>query len=211
MRSAARPPYKRRDPFAALGATMTFDFAAARQMMVDTQVRPNDVTDVALQQAMRTVPREALCPEGKAWLAYADSEVDYAPGRVLMRPRDVAKLIFAARPKAGETALAIAAPYVGAVLDSMGLTVDRLDEGDLKHPKAGNYDVILCEGSVAEVPAAWLAALAPGGRLAVAVRRGPAGKVRAYVRTAEGVGYREVFEASPPVLAGFETEPGFVF
>ncbi len=190
---------------------MTFDYAAARQIMVDSQVRPNDVTDLAIQHAMRTIERERMCPEGQGYLAYADCEIEYAPGRWLMRARDVSKLIHAAKPRPGERALAIGAPYAAAVLEAIGLSVTRLEEGDLKTPPAGGFDVVVCEGSVAEPPKAWLQALAVGGRLAVSVRSGPAGKVRLYLRAAEDVGYREVFEASPPFLAGFEPVAGFVF
>ena len=47
---------------------------------------------------MRRVARETLCPKAdKAYLAYADAEVEYAPGRWLMRPRDVAKLLHAVK------------------------------------------------------------------------------------------------------------------
>ena len=190
---------------------MTFDYAAARQIMVDSQVRPNDVTDLAIQHAMRTVERERLCPPAKAYLAYADCEIDYAPGRALMRPRDVAKLLATARPKAGERALAIAAPYAAAVLQAMGLNVVRLDEGDVKASPAGPFDVIVCEGAVSEVPSAWLTSLAQDGRLAVTVRAGPNGRVRLYVRAGEEIGHRDVFDASPPVLPGFEAAAGFVF
>ncbi|QUD88602.1 protein-L-isoaspartate O-methyltransferase family protein [Phenylobacterium montanum] len=190
---------------------MTFDYAAARNIMVDSQVRPNDVTDLALQHAMRTVAREAVAPADKAHLAYADCEIEYAPGRWLMRPRDVSKLIHLARPKAGERALAIAAPYAAAVLEAMGLKVTRLEEGDLKAAPSGPFDVIVSEGAVAEPPASWLGALAVGGRLAVVVRKGPAGRARLYLRSAQETGYREVFEATPPVLPGLEAAAGFVF
>lgn len=190
---------------------MTFDYAAARQIMVDSQVRPNDVTDLALQHAMRTIARESLLPPAKGHLAYADCEIEYAPGRWLMRPRDLSKLVHAARPKAGERALAIGAPYAAAVLEAIGLVVTRLDKGDLKAPPAGEFDVIVSEGAVSEPPAAWLKALAVGGRLAVVVCKGPAGRARLYLRTADEIGYREVFEANPPVLPGFEAAPGFVF
>jgi protein-L-isoaspartate(D-aspartate) O-methyltransferase len=179
--------------------------------MVDSQVRPNDVTDLSIQHAMRAVPREALCPPSKTHLAYAECEIEIAPGRWLMRPRDVSKLLQTVGPKSGERALAIAAPYAAMVMEAMGLTVTRLEEGDLKTPPKGPFDVIVCESAVAEPPRAWLDALSPEGRLAVAVRSGPAGKVRLYLRGAEGLGYREVFEASPPILAGFEPAPGFVF
>src|SRR5271168_3714729 len=154
---------------------MSADFAAERTIMVDSQVRPQDVTDLAIQDAMRSVPREAVVPPGKAWLAYADAEVEYAPGRWLLRPRDVAKLLQGLRPKAGERALAIAAPYAAAVMTQMGLSVTRLDGPDLKMV-AGEWPLIVCEGAVSEVPGSWSAALAPGGRLGVVRRAGPTGQ-----------------------------------
>ncbi|MGA0600809.1 protein-L-isoaspartate O-methyltransferase family protein [Caulobacter sp. KR2-114] len=189
---------------------MSADFAAARTNMVESQVRTQDVTDLAIQDAMRHVAREALCPPGKAWLAYADSEVEYAPGRWMLKPRDVAKLLQALRPRAGETALAIAAPYAAAVLEAMGLTVTRLDEGDLK-AVAGPFDLIVCEGAVDQAPASWTAALAMGGRLGVVERRGPVGRAMLYLRSDEGVGSRALFDSTPPLLAGFEALEGFSF
>jgi protein-L-isoaspartate(D-aspartate) O-methyltransferase len=190
---------------------MTIDFDAARQIMVDSQVRTNDVPDLTIQMAMRRVPREAFAPADKAYLAYAEAEVEYAPGRWLLRPRDVAKSLQALKPQAGERALAIAAPYAAAVLEKMGLTVTRLDGPDLKTAPAGAFDVIICEGAVAAPPASWLAALANGGRLAVVVRDGPVGKLRLYVKSDADLGYREAFDATPPVLAGFEAETRFAF
>ena len=49
------------------------DFAAQRQTMVDSQVRVSDVTDLNIQTAMRTVPREVFCPPAQSYLAYADA------------------------------------------------------------------------------------------------------------------------------------------
>jgi protein-L-isoaspartate(D-aspartate) O-methyltransferase len=190
---------------------MTFDFTAARQIMVDSQVRTSDVTDLTIQSALRAVPRERFCPAGKAYLAYADAEVGYAPGRWLLRPRDLAKLLQAIAPTAGERALAIAAPYAAAVLTKMGLEVTALEGGDLKTAPQGPFDVILCEGAVSSVPASWLSALADGGRLGVIVRNGPVGKATLHTRAGAELGRREVFDATPPVLAGFEAETRFAF
>jgi protein-L-isoaspartate(D-aspartate) O-methyltransferase len=190
---------------------MTIDFDAARQIMVDSQVRTNDVPDLGIQHAMRRVARERFTPADKAYLAYADAEVEYAPGRWLLRPRDVAKTLHALKPRAGETALAIAAPYAGAVLAQMGLSVTRLEEGDLNIAPAGGFDVIICEGAVSVPPATWLAAMAPEGRLAVVVRKGPLGKLRLYLKSEGDLGWREVFDATPPILAGFEAETRFAF
>ena len=186
------------------------DFAAARLNMVESQVRPSDVTDVRLHDAMRALDRESFVPPAKAHLAYADIEVEYAPGRSLLKPRDVAKLLQAVRPMPGERAAAIAAPYAAAVLARLGLNVTRVDEGDLaQSPAGGAFDLIICEGAVGRAPAAWIAALAPHGRLAVIERDGPVGKACIYLRGDDGVGRREVFDATPPVLAGFAAQHGF--
>ncbi|ACG77755.1 protein-L-isoaspartate carboxylmethyltransferase [Phenylobacterium zucineum HLK1] len=186
------------------------DFAAARLNMVESQVRTQDVTDVRLHDAMRDLPRERFAPEGKAYLAYADVEVEYAPGRWLLKPRDVAKLLQEVRPMPGERALAIAAPYAAAVLEALDLQVTRLDE-DLRQVPAGEFDVIICEGAVARAPEAWVKALAMDGRLAVIERDGPVGQACLYLRAEDGVGRRVLFDATPPVLAGFEARHGFAF
>jgi len=188
------------------------DNAAARLNMVESQVRPADVTDVRLHDAMRALAREDFLPPGKAYLAYADIEVEYAPGRALLKPRDVAKLLQAVRPMPGERALAVAAPYAAAVMERLGLSVTRLEEGDLSQPPDGPpYDLIVCEGAVGRVPSAWLAALALRGRLGVVERDGPVGKACVYLRADDGFGRREVFDATPPVMAGFAAEHGFAF
>jgi protein-L-isoaspartate(D-aspartate) O-methyltransferase len=185
------------------------DLAAARLNMVESQVRPADVTDVRLADAMRVIRREDLLPPTKAHLAYADIPVEYAPGRWLAKPRDVAKLLQALRPMPGERALAIAAPYAAEVLVRLGLSVVRLDGDDLSQPPPGEYDVVVCEGAVGRAPAAWLAALAPRGRLAAVERDGPVGKACLYIRAEDGVGRREVFDATPPILPGFAVQHGF--
>lgn len=190
---------------------MSTDFAAARLNMVESQIRTADVTDLPLQDALRVVARETVVPAGKAYLAYAETEVEYAPGRWLLRPRDVGKLLQYLKPREGEKALAIAAPYAAAVLEAMGLSVTRLDGDDLKNPAGAGYDVIICEGAVGAAPATWTKALAVGGRLGVVERAGPVGHAVIYIQAEDGVGRRTVFDSTPPVLAGFTAEPGFAF
>jgi protein-L-isoaspartate(D-aspartate) O-methyltransferase len=190
---------------------MSADFATQRAVMVEGQVRVADVTDYALQDAMRVVPREALLPPQKAHLAYADIEPPYAPGRWLLRPRDVARLLQALKPRAGERALAIAAPYAAAIMTAMGVEVTRLDTPELE-PADGDYDIVVCEGAVAETPASWTAALkADGGRLGVIERRGPVGRAELWLRTPRGLGRRDLFDCAAPIMSGFEPKPRFVF
>lgn len=186
---------------------MSFDFRAARLTMVESQVRTSDVTDTDLQDAMRTVPREQFCPEGKAFLAYAETEIEYAPGQFLMAPRDIAKLLQLLKPRSGETALAIAAPYAAAVLRQMGLKV--AEQGANDPVSIGGYDVILTEGAVHHVPQAWLEGLNDTGRLGVVERSGPMGKAKIYVQAEEGYGARDGFDAAPRYINGFEPRPSF--
>lgn len=188
---------------------MSADFATARLNMVESQVRTQDVTDTAIQDAMRVVAREDLLPPERRHAAYADADVGYAPGRYLLRPRDIGKLLQGLKPRPLERALAIAAPYAAAVLEEMGLEVERLDGDDLRTVPGGDYDVIVCEGAVAEAPSAWIEALAPNGRLGVVERDGPVGKAVVYVRTEGGAARRVLFDATPPVLPGFVRERRF--
>ncbi|MEY4242198.1 MAG: hypothetical protein RJA14_1894, partial [Pseudomonadota bacterium] len=133
--------------------------------------------------------------------------------------------------KPGERALAIAAPYAAAVLARLGLeaTAQESDgavfavtgevlaeEGvrtviaPLGAPADGGYDVIISEGALPGRPEAWLEALNIGGRLAVVERTGAVGKAVLYVRGAQGVSRRELFNAAPPLLAELSAIPTFV-
>ena len=206
------------------------DYAAARKVMVDSQVRVNDVTDRSLQAALMVVPRERFCVPQQAFAAYGEVEVEIAAGRRLMQAREVAKLIQALDAREGETVLAVAGPYAAAVLAAMKASVTA-QEADaavfevvgtalaeagvatvtapLTEPTGADWDIIISEGAVAARPTAWLAALRVGGRLAVVERTGPNGRAVLYVKGREGVSRRELFDAAPPVLAEMTPAPAF--
>lgn len=214
------------------------DLARARDIMVESQVRTSDVTDPRILHAMRTLPRERFAPAQKRTLAYADLELEVAPDRSLMRPRDLAKLIQALDPQPHERALEIAGAtgYGAAVLAACCKDVVTLDpDPDLSFAARAAlescslavktvstvvadgwkddapYDVILLNGGAEIVPDAWLAQLAPGGRLGVIVREGPAGKARIYTRAEEAVAFRVEFDAFPNVAPGLHRPRVFTF
>jgi protein-L-isoaspartate(D-aspartate) O-methyltransferase len=205
------------------------DFAAARKVMVDSQVRVNDVTDRAIQGAMLAVERERYCAPDRAETAYADVTPQIVDDRKLMLPRDLSKLLQALDARQDERALAVAGPYAAAVLSRMGLKVTAQDsaevlavtsaaladdgvetaEGDLSRPVGEGWDVMISEGAVTHRPQAWIDALRVGGRLAVVERSGPVGKAVLYVRGEQGVSRRELFDAAAPVLDVFTPAPAF--
>ncbi|PZO49538.1 MAG: protein-L-isoaspartate O-methyltransferase [Alphaproteobacteria bacterium] len=206
------------------------DFARTRDIMVESQVRTSDVTDTRIIHAMRSLPRERFAPAHKRTLAYADLELEVAPGRTLLRPRDLAKLLQALAPQGHERGLEIAGAtgYGAAVLGACCKEVIALDpDSDLSFAaraaleSAGvtnvrtvstatvdgwaddaPYDVILLNGAAEIVPEAWFAQLAPGGRLGVIVRDGPAGAARIYTRSGDGVAYRTAFDSFAAVAPG---------
>ena len=206
------------------------DFVAARKVMVDSQVRVNDVTDRGLQAALLAVPRERFCAPDRAFSAYAEVDVEITGERHLMQAREVSKLLMAAEPRVGERALAIAAPYAAAVLAQLGLTVtaQESDAGvfgvvggaladagvetvtaGLNTPAGGDWDLIVSEAASPVRPQAWLDALRVGGRAVLVERTGPVGKAVLYVRGQNGLSRRELFDATPPVLAEMIPVPTF--
>jgi protein-L-isoaspartate(D-aspartate) O-methyltransferase len=110
------------------------DFAAARRMMVDGQVRTADVTDLRLLAAMLELPRERFFPDDKASLAYLDLDAPVsAPGqpvRRLLKPMVLAKLIQAAGIAASDHVLDVgcASGYSTALLSHLAGSVVGLEE-----------------------------------------------------------------------------------
>ncbi len=215
------------------------DFAAQRANMVDTQVRPSDVTDPRIHAAMREVARERYVPGTKQALAYADVPVEVSPRRYLMDPRSFAKLAQLADIQPGDHILDVAPAtgYSSAVLGKLGSKVIALEQdADLVRVASdtlrltgctnvtvaqgalsegamasGPYDVIFVNGGVEAVPERLLGQLKEGGRLVVVIQTGPQGRAYLYVRQDGVVGRRGGFDATIPELAGFKKPVGFVF
>ena len=84
------------------------DFAERRRMMVDTQIRPSDVTKYPIIEAMLAVPREQFVPAAQREAAYADKNVSLGGGRVLLEPRTLAKMLDALDIQSDELVLDVA-------------------------------------------------------------------------------------------------------
>jgi protein-L-isoaspartate(D-aspartate) O-methyltransferase len=119
------------------------DFAAARRMMVDGQVRTADVTDRRLLAAMLETPRERFFPEDKASLAYLDLDAAVSePGRTarhLIKPMVLAKLIQAAEIEEGDRVLDLgcASGYSTALLARLAAQAIGLEQDEQLVRQAG--------------------------------------------------------------------------
>jgi protein-L-isoaspartate(D-aspartate) O-methyltransferase len=104
-------------------------FSTARQRMVDGQVRPSDVTDIRILDAMLAVPREAFVPQSQRALAYLDLDLDVGEGaaakRFLIKPVVTAKMLQAAEIKDTDSILVVgcATGYAAAVAAKLGRQV----------------------------------------------------------------------------------------
>lgn len=213
------------------------DFYAARQAMVDCQVRPSDVTRFAIIEAMLAIPRERFVPHAQRAIAYADFQIEIAPGRVMLDPRTFAKMLDAADIRSDDLVLDVGAGtgYTSIVAARMAAAVVALEEdptlaaqaaervtalevhnvivetGRLVDgaPSSGPYDVILVEGAIEVDPHALLGQLKEGGRLVAIHVEGPLGQCRVHTRSAGTLSQRRVFDAAAPVLPGFNAVPVF--
>jgi protein-L-isoaspartate(D-aspartate) O-methyltransferase len=206
------------------------DFAARRVMMVDTQVRPSDVTKYPVIAAMLAVPREAYVPTAMREAAYVGENLPLAPHRVLLEPRTFAKMLDAMDIRADELVLDVGAGlgYSAAVIARMAEAVvavetepmaseaqanlgsERVDNvavitGELVAGSARQapFDAIVIEGGVEVVPDTLTAQLKVGGRMAALFMVGALGVVRIGTKTPDGIVWRDTFNAAAPVLPGF--------
>lgn len=213
------------------------DFAARRTMMVDTQVRPSDVTKFPIIDAMLSVPREVFVPREQAEAAYISENVPIAPGRVVLEPRTLGKLLDALNITGTELVLDIGAGYgySSAVVARMAEAVIAVEEeesiaseaqtilseqgadnvvlhtGPLTDGAAqhGPYDVIMIQGGVEQVPDALIAQLKEGGRIGCVFMEGALGVVRIGYKIDGDVTWRFAFNASAPVVPGFAKQAVF--
>ena len=214
------------------------DFAALRTTMVDTQVRPSDVTRYPVIDAMLRIPREDFVPDTLRDAAYAEENIPLGEGRVVLAPRIVGKMLDALDISPDEMVLDIGAGlgYVAALLSRLAEAVVALEEdpaladeaerlladhgahnvaliqGALGEgaPRHGPFDAIVIEGGVERVPEAIRDQLKEGGRMA-AIFMGPdgLGACRIGHKHAGAIDWRFAFNAAAPVLPGFEAQRPF--
>lgn len=218
----------------------TPDYADARNRMVDSQLRPNRVTDPRILAAMRELPREQFLPPELRSRAYLDEDVPLGSGRFLMEPLVVARLVQLLAPVEGDRALVVGAGlgYGAALLARSGARVIALEDdcglaararttlealtlrvevvcGPLAEGwEAGApYDLVLIEGAVAAIPPAIADQVrADTGRLAAVRRRpGDAGSGVIGEQTPFGMRVQPVFECATPMVQSLVAKSVFTF
>jgi protein-L-isoaspartate(D-aspartate) O-methyltransferase len=215
------------------------DYETRRITMVDTQVRPSDVTSFPIIDAMLSVPRERFVPLSMRDVAYAGRNLDLAPGRALIEPRTLALVLETLDIAPGELVLDIA-PWLGyssAVIARLAQAVVALEDDEARvtdaeailaeigadnvavvsgrladgAPQHGPYDVVVLEGAVETLPQAIADQVKDGGRICAIFMEGALGVCRVGYKINGTINWRYAFNASAPVLPGFEAAREFVF
>jgi protein-L-isoaspartate(D-aspartate) O-methyltransferase len=208
------------------------DFAAAREAMIESQLRPQGVSDPAVLEAMGLVQRERFLPGHTRPLAYVDRAVSIGGGRFLVAPPVLGQLLTQMRPRPGERALVVGAGtgYSAAVLASIGVEVTAVEsdpslveaarergitvsEGPLEagHAAGAPYDLILSDGAVHYIPDAIVEQLADGGRLGTALIDRGVTRMVVGRKVGGAFGTLSIGDAGVPALPGFSRPKAFTF
>lgn len=213
-------------------------FAAARHNMVESQVRPNGITDHRIIDAMARVKREDFVPAERKTIAYLDEDVLLKGGRYLIEPMAFARMIHLALIKPTDRVLIVGAAtgYGAKVISMLAQSVVALEsdgeladlarsnladcnsvqvvEGPLAagHAAGAPYDVILVEGRIAAMPDSLFSQLANGGRIVAAVGNREVSNMQIATINDGHRSTRSAFDVSIAALPGFPVEKTlFVF
>ncbi|RUO97941.1 protein-L-isoaspartate O-methyltransferase [Hyphomicrobium sp.] len=215
------------------------DTVLQRKNMVESQIRPSDVTDRRITAAMTSIPREAFLPKQLASIAYSDESLTLGPGREVLSPRVLAKLIQLAAFEATDSVLVVsAAGYAAAVVAEMVGKVTALLPDQESATIAGSgfaasalsnavavtgpseagwaaqapYDVILIEGGVEQIPDTLKSQVRENGRIVAIATNDKIGRAVELHKRGDVFARREGFQAAAKTVSGFtETKPAFVF
>ncbi|MCY3983654.1 MAG: protein-L-isoaspartate O-methyltransferase [Roseovarius sp.] len=213
------------------------DYSARRLTMVDTQIRPSDVTKFPIIEAMMNVPRELFIPSVLREAAYAGNNIDLGEGCVMLEPRTLAKMLDVLDIQNDELVLDIGCGYgySSAVISRLAEAVVAVEQNSACIAEAGEslaetgidnvlveermlvsgasehgpYDVIIIQGAIERLPDNIKGQLKDGGRICALFSESALGVVRiGYMKNGD-INWRFVFNANAPVLPGFEKRPSF--
>ena len=216
----------------------TIDYAKARELMVEQQVRPWEVLDPRVLDVLATLPREDFVPAAQRALAYTDIALPLPHGERMMKPVVEGRALQALALDPGDNVLEIGtgSGYLAACLGRLAREVVSLEQhADLADDARarlhalhlGNVNVIHADAfayqterrfsaicvtaAVDTIPARFVEWLQPGGRMFVIRGRSPAMEAVLLHNDAGQPRIESLFETDLPYLAGAAPQPVFEF
>jgi protein-L-isoaspartate(D-aspartate) O-methyltransferase len=217
---------------------MSLNLEQARFAMIEQQVRPWDVLDPRVLQAMTAVHREDFVAPTHRQLAFADMPLPLAHGETMLKPVLQGRLLQALAVEPGDEVLEIGtgsgfvtaclarlarsvvsidthADFIAdarARLEAAGIGNVRLETADALHWQPGRqFDAIAVSGAVASIPAAFGEWLRPGGRMFIVRGHSPVQEAVRVTRRGDSLHIESLFETDIPYLCGAAPAPVFNF
>ncbi len=215
------------------------DNALRRRMMVDTQIRPSDVTKFPIIEAFLTIKRENFVPTEHRDTAYVGEHIHIGNDRVILDSRTLAKMLDAVDVTDSELVLDVGSAYgySAAIIAHLAEAVVALENEDKPTSEMQNalidqgidnvivehgplfdgaashapYDVIFIQGGIELVPDEILSQLKEGGRIVAIFMEGSLGIVKIGYKLKDEVNWRFAFNAGAPILDGFKKVMSFTF
>ncbi len=210
------------------------DFSIARQNMVESQIRPNGITNLSLISALGQVERENFSRDINRSIAYLDENLPIGNGRFLLQPMVLGRLLQLAEIKPVDLVLDIGpgTGYSTAVIAQLAESVVGIEQDKELCEMAGEtllelrvtnaaiicgehvngvpneapFDVIVINGQITEIPSSLLDQLADGGRLVAVLGPEKQGKITLVKKQGDKLSTWAAFDASAPFLTGFEAK-----
>ena len=218
---------------------MSLNIELARHNMVEQQVRPWEVLDSRVLEALTAVRREDFVAAGYRNLAFADLALPLAHGEFMLKPVVEGRVLQAVVPTRAEDVLEIGtgSAFLTACLARLSASVHSIEQHaeladaarvHLREAGVANatvevaeavngfvpdrqYDVVVAGGAVAAVPQRWREWVKPGGRLFAVVGESPVQRATLYTRAADGAWSEDgLFETDLPYLAHAAPQRRFV-
>ncbi|QOW24924.1 protein-L-isoaspartate O-methyltransferase [Lysobacter sp. H23M47] len=214
------------------------DYAAARDLMVEQQIRPWNVLDARVLDVLATMPREPFVPAAHRNLAYADTNLPLPQGQVMLKPVIQGRILQSLLLQPDEDVLEIGtgSGYLTACLSRLArdvvsiekhaelaglglanLTARAIANVEVVHADAFSYrparqfDAVCVTGAVDTIPMSFLEWLKPGGRMLVVRGRPPVMEAVVVHVDVNGSRIESLFETDIPYLAGAAPVPAFEF
>lgn len=183
------------------------NYLISRRAMIDSQLRTSGINEAFVLERMGTVPREHFVPDGVKSIAYMDRTLPLGDGRFLASPVAHGRMLAEAAPKSTDRALVIESGtgYLAELLRPLVASVDTLDAPELARGKSKlkDFDLVLVDGALGDVPKSLVKTLAENGRVVSGIIDGDIPRLAVGRRTGDRIAFDMVDDTALPALPMF--------
>lgn len=190
------------------------DSKTARRAMIDSQLRTSGVNEEYVLARMLAVPREDFLPAAKAAQAYIDRAVSLGEGGHLASPLFYGKLLLEAAPTPDSRVLVVSGGtgYLAALIAPLAGSVTEITAADAAALQgAGEYDLVVIDGAIEQLPEGLAAALADNGRIVTGLVLRQVTRLASGARIAGTVSLKPLEDLGIPVLTAFAAPSRWTF